>query len=498
MKFRFFVLLLILPVLLQAQHIQYSEPEQDDSRRTNFEIIGKISGNILIFKNNHNNNALSVYNGDMKLQQRVPLNFLPERYTNIEFVQYPEFCYMLYEYEKKGIVHFSAVKIDGAGRLMSDPVDLDTTQVGSLNNNKIYTVAVSENKQNLMILKINSKNPHLFVFTSFLFNQNLELQDRHRINMDLSDRNTQFSNFALDDEGQLVFTRFITSNGEYVSKAALVMKAARADTFAIRDLGAGDRVLDELLLKIDNPNRRYLVSAFYYKQRRGNIEGLYTVIWDKETDSRFKESLTIFNDELRALAKSSESNLKMAFNDFFLKHIIAKRDGGYLVVSESNYTTTRGSAFNRWDYMYGSPYMDYSSPFYNPYSPWNRYGTMGNINRYNSENIMVLSFDKNSNLEWSNVIPKTQFDDEGNTTISHQMLITGGALHFLYNQYERRTVLLTDQSISRDGKLTHYPTLHNLDKGYEFMPRYGKQVTANSTIIPCQYKAYLCFAKIDF
>ena len=34
----------------RAQWITYAEPEHEDSRRTNFEIVGKINGNILIFK----------------------------------------------------------------------------------------------------------------------------------------------------------------------------------------------------------------------------------------------------------------------------------------------------------------------------------------------------------------------------------------------------------------------------------------------------------------
>ena len=502
MKLRLFGLLLLLPMLMQAQQIQYSQPEQDDSRRTNFEIIGRVSGNILVFKNNRSSNAISIYNNDMKLVQRVPLDYLPEKYTNIEFVQYPDFFYMMYEYEKKNIVHFTAVKLDGQGKRLSDPVDLDTTQVRSFSNTKIYTHVVSEDKQNLMILKINSKNPKSYVFTTFLYNNNLELKDRHRINMSVDDRNTAFTSFSLDNSGQLVFAKYVSnSSGEYVSRVSLITKAAVADTFSIKDLGVGDRVLDELRIKIDNPNKRYLISAFYYKQRRGNIEGLYTVIWDRETDSKVKESLTVFNDELRALAKSSESGIKMAFNDFFIKQIVVKKDGGYLVIGESEYTTSRGNGFNRWDYMGGSPYlgpMDYYSPFYNPYSPWNRYGMGSNINRYNSENIMILSFDKNSNLEWSNVLAKSQYDDDGSSLISYKMMNTGGALHFLYNQYERRTVLLADQSISPEGKLTRYPTLRNLDKGYEFMARFGKQISGNQIVIPCLFRNYLCFAKIDF
>jgi hypothetical protein len=48
------------------------------------------------------------------------------------------------------------------------------------------------------------------------------------------------------------------------------------------------------------------------------------------------------------------------------------------------------------------------------------------------------------------------------------------------------------------GKITRNPTLKNLDKGYEFMPRLGKQVSARQMIIPCVYRNFLCFSKIDF
>ena len=75
---------------------------------------------------------------------------------------------------------------------------------------------------------------------------------------------------------------------------------------------------------------------------------------------------------------------------------------------------------------------------------------------------------------------------------------TGGELHFLFNLYERRTLLLNDHSIDRDGKITRHPTLKNLERGVEFMPRLAKQVSATSTIVPCQYRNYLTFAKIDF
>ena len=485
----------------QVSQIVYSEPEREDGRRTNFEIIGKMNGNYLVFKNNGSNNSISVYDSTMKALQRVPLTFMPDRYINIDWVAFPDYCLVFYEYQKKSIVHIAAARLNSQAQLIGQPVELDTTQVGFASNNKIYTTIVSEDKQRIMIFKINSHDPKNFLFTTFLFDYDLKLVDRHRLYLAMEDRNDLFTDFLVDNQGTFVFAKYMRSgSNDYVSRVSVVTKGPVADSFSVKDMGAGDRILDEIKIKVDNNNNRYIISGFYYKERRGNIEGLYTVLWDKATNERVEEKVTVFSDELRALAKSTDATVKTAFNDFFIKHVITKRDGGYLLVSESQYTTSRGSMFNRWDYM--NPSYGYAPGYYNPYygpyyNPWARnYGAYAN--RFHAENIMVLSYDKESNLQWSNVIPKSQFDDESDNLISNELVNTGGELHFLFNLYERRNMLLNDQSISPEGRITRYPTLHNLDRGYDFMPRYGKQVSSWESIIPCLYRNYLCFAKVDF
>ena len=270
------------------------------------------------------------------------------------------------------------------------------------------------------------------------------------------------------------------------------------------DMHTKDRVLDEIKIKVDNTNKRYLFTAFYYKQKRGNVEGLYTVVWDKQADKVEREGVLTFNDDLRKMAKGPDANLRIAFNDYFISDIIIRKDGGYLLIGEAMYTSTRGGTFNRWDYMgWNSPWnspMDYYywSPYYSPWRyPWNRWGS-SQASRYHAENILVLSFDNKENLQWSNVITKSQYDDESDALVSYELMNTGGQLHFLFNLYERRTLLLNDHSIGADGKITRHPTLKNLERGVEFMPRYGKQISTHQTVVPCLYRNYLTFAKIEF
>lgn len=118
--------------------------------------------------------------------------------------------------------------------------------------------------------------------------------------------------------------------------------------------------------------------------------------------------------------------------------------------------------------------------------------------RYHADNIIFNSFSDKGLPEWNNVVGKNQYDDASDDLMSYQMVNTGGALHFLFNLQERRNNLLTDYSISPDGQMTRNPTLKNLDKGYDFMPKYGKQVGSKVLIIPCAYRNYICFAKVEY
>jgi hypothetical protein len=77
-------------------------------------------------------------------------------------------------------------------------------------------------------------------------------------------------------------------------------------------------------------------------------------------------------------------------------------------------------------------------------------------------------------------------------------MLTGGKIYFLFNQLERHNQLLNEQSVTADGTVTRNPPLKSLDRGYDFMPRYAKQVSSYQIIVPCMYRSYICFAKIEY
>jgi hypothetical protein len=493
-------LILISPLAAICQRISYSAPEKEDARTINFEIIGKVSGNYLIYKNIRNDYAISVYDNNMTLKERVELDFMPERILNAEFIVYPDFAYIIYQYQKRNILHCMAAKIDGNAKKIGEPVELDTTQISIFAENKIYNMTNSEDKQKIMIFKIQKKYDK-FNFSTLLFNSQLQLQHKSRLQMPYDERRDVFSDFFVDNEGTFVFAKSVKSgNRELISKLFLLTKPPLSDQVNENELPLDKVFLDEVTLKVDNINRRYLLNSFYYNQKRGNIDGLYTAIWDKQENNLLVHNTAAFNDEMKREAKKNGS-VRFAFNDFFIRNVILKKDGGFILSAEDFSSQSRSNSWNRMDYLYGYPYMSsYDYYLYPRSSYWYYYRprSVNSLSRYYYNNIVVMNVDKDGKLVWNNVIHKEQYDDGDDNFLSYQIMNAGGELHFLFNELERRNQLISDQSIAADGKLTRNPTLKSLDKGYQFMPRFAKQVSAKQIIVPCMYRNYICFAKIDY
>lgn len=499
----FFLCLSALAFVSNAQKIVYSEVDEDDSRRMRFEVIGKVSGNFLVYKNTKNKNYVSIFNNDMVQTAKEELDYIPnDRLINIDFFPYADFTYLVYQYQKKNVVYCDAVKVDGSGKKVSEVMSLDTSHIGFAGNNKIYSAISSEDKSKLLIFKINTKNKERYIITTLLFDNALTQLKRSRFVVNMDEYKDFVDAFNVDNDGDLVFTKATRNNNETVINTSLFYKAAQSDSIITVAAQPEKIFLDELHVKVDNVNKRYFLTSFYYGKKRGDIEGFYFYVWDKATGQPVLQNSVMLTEELRQEAKGNGANVKTAFNDYFIRNVIVKRDGGFVINTESYYTTTRGSQWNRFNYLYGMPISSYDyyslySPYYNSWYWRDRFNNRGNT-RYNADNITILSFDKTGKLEWNNVIHKEQYDDESEDRISYQTVNTGGQIHYVFNIDEKRALLLNDFALSPDGQVVRNPTLKNLDRGYEFMPKYGKQVSSYQLIVPCFYRNNICFAKVEF
>ncbi len=501
----FLALLLTFAVGLRAQEVFYSAPQKEELKTLNFDIIGQYHNETLIFKNTKQRSYVSVYDEQMKLLRDVELDFMPNNVMEANVLAYPTSSYIFYQYGDKGIVSEMVVKLDDRGNPLTKPIELDTTFARNAKS-KIYSILRSEDKSKIMLFKINTRDETSFVFKTMLFDSSLNLLHTTVFDLPMPDRNDFLTDFYLDNKGNFVFGQGKRRGPqENINQFFLVVKPAAADSFARSEISFDKITLDEVKLRMDNYNNRYLFTGFYYDGRRTSIAGIANAIFDKDEMAWTVQNIIPISGEFREDARG-ENNIKNAFNDYFIRDIIIRSDGAFLVTAEALYESNRGNNLNRWDYFGNSM----NSPWMNPYwggfggaglygSPWGWNNFGGNRStRYHADNVVALAFDSGGKVLWTNTIRKSQFDDDADTFVSYQMINTGDGLKFIYNDYAKREVVLSYQSITPEGQVIRNPTMRNLDRGYTFIPRFSKQIAARSVVIPAMYRNYLCFTRVDF
>ena len=91
-------ILLLAPIFVQAQQITFSDPLREDDRDMNFDVIGRVKKNSLVFKNLRSHYAINMYNDSMELKDKVDLEFLPTKTFNVDYVAYPDFFYLIFNF----------------------------------------------------------------------------------------------------------------------------------------------------------------------------------------------------------------------------------------------------------------------------------------------------------------------------------------------------------------------------------------------------------------
>jgi hypothetical protein len=493
------ILFFSIPVSLFAQSVVISDFDRDDTRDMNFEIIGKMNSNILVYKNIRSNHKISIFDRDMNTLETVKLGFVPDRTFNIDFIAYPDHFIMIYQYQKGNILHCMAVKMDAKAQKMSEPIEVDTTRIPVMTNNKIYSAVFSEDRKKIVIFKIQTRYQK-FNMQTLLYDNEMKLLGKNRLLVDYNERKDNYSNFMVANDGNFVFTYAKQSgNRDNSNELSLVVKSPLQDTFSFRNIDLNEKYIDEVKLKLDNRNNRYIINTFYYRKNRGSIEGLLTHVWDKTADQPFASQFTEFSDSLRYEARSG-GLLRFSLDNFFIRQVIVKADGGFVLAAEDYSSSTRdNNSFNRYDFLFNPYTISPGYYYYNPYTGYYRPlgGFANQTTRYYYDNILVSGFSKTGQLLWSKVVHKSQFDDDDVNFMSFSTLTSGNEIHFLYNG-DRKYQIISDQAFAADGTVTRYPTLKSPQKGYEFMPALGKQVGSRQMIIPCSYRNNICFAKVDF
>ena len=478
----------VIPVLLSfllalnagAQSVTYSQYEKFDFRDGEYQVVGMVGGKLFNYKSNGSEHMLEAFNDSMVNEALVILDFFPQKIYEVKFIPYPDKIIVLYQaLESNKVVQYAAM-LDEKGRLKNKPMELGNVKTGFLGATKTYfSYAVSENKKQILVYSTGDKGTKI-EFEGKWLNDNLELIKKGHA-VFTTDNNVEHGEVNIANDSTVYIAAYTPEGVDnYADQYWLLRIKPGQMKFDPVELPLDNKYAAGGYMKIDNLNGRVYFGGFYSDKKNGNYNGLIFARYDNAVGGFQTHKFIRFDAELALAAGARRAD--HGFDNYMVKQLILKNDGGFIMVSEIHFVNTR-SNYN--------PAIGYYS-FYSPYST-------STVREYHFNDIMALCYDKDGNKEWGAFVPKEQYSQEdGGMFSSYCLLNTGGTLAFLYNDFNKSHSKIQLATIYADGKTNLHSFAPEGNDYPDWLPRSGKQVAARSLIVPCLRKKQICFAKVSF
>lgn len=515
-----FTLFITLSLGLQASFAQsyvLSGIEKTDKEGMQYEILGKVANNYWIYKKNAGVSTIALYNGQMQLVKQNDLAFVPASIRDIQFVKSADKVVLLYQFQANTTVYAAAATLNSEGQLVGQPKIIDTANnIRPGSHPKVFNLLESDDHSQIKLFSVNTTKANSLKVKVVALNSDFDIVNDVTINVNAQNKTSVLSDFALDNKGNLFCLRNMTL-ANAAPAVSLLYLAADGSEVVESPIVNTTLLLDDIRLKVDNANGRVILNSFYAIEKKGNVEGIYSYIWDINAKKEIASNASRFTDALRG-AVSSKRNLKDAFDNFYFDKINVQADGSIVMVAEAAETYSNRSAFSRWDYFYGglfyNPFMFsyWNRPFgFYPwarfgwgmspfmYNPWmNPYAGFGYSSvTYNANKIALISVDTKGSIQWVKTIDKRQSDMNVDQFIGYGVLENSNATTFVYQKKEKGVSQFFVNTLGKDGLLSKGANVVLAEKKYEWMPRSLKQTGENEAIVPYQYKDRIGFAKIQ-
>lgn len=476
------LLLLVLYIATPtfAQDVIYSQYDKYDFRTGDYAVVGMTGGLLYNYRSTADGQMLDAYDDSMNKIATVLLDFFPRKIYQTRFITYPEKIIILYQsLEGNKVVQYAAL-LDDRGRLKGKPLELGEAKTGILGATKTYfSSAISENKKAILIYRANDKSSEI-EFEGKWLDDNLTITKRSRATFK-TDNAVEHGEVNIANDGNIYMAAYTpTGARDYADQYWIMTMTPGANKFEARELPLESKFAASGYMKIDNINNRIYFGGFFSNKKNGTNNGIIYASYDIPSGTFTNRKFIPFDAGM--INAEPGKHKSPSFDNYEVKQLIVKNDGGFVLISEVHFVTTRSN------YMPGMGYYSY----YNPYNT-------SLIHEYHFNDIMALSYNKDGQRDWVTYVPKEQYSQEdGGAFSSYALLNSGGTLAFLYNDFNSARSRIQLATIEADGKLDIHSFTADGNDAPDWLPRSGKQVASRILIVPCFHKKQICFAKVVF
>ncbi len=467
-----------------AQDVFYSGEQKFTYQNGDFSVMGWCGYLLYTYWASMDGNYLYAYNDSMRLLATIALDFFPQKIHETRFIVSGDRIIVLYQAEQENQIMQYAAMLDDKARLIQRPKVLDAVKSGWLaTDRKYYSSVANSDRSRIMIYSVGNKKDRNTQFKTILIDSSLNVLRKGNSTLN-GDDITTLDQSLLAGDGTFYLAGYSGAGSkQYSGDARLFRLPPDTMRFETITIPLEENFISGMHIKLDELNNAVYISGFYSSKKNGNVEGLIYGLYNPASAGLTTLKAIPFDEDLRAGA--DDKNKKRAFNDFTVRDIIVKNDGGFILIAENYFITTRTTS-------YGSGFGYYSWYYNGPYG-----GSY--VREFHYGDIVVLNYSESGELLWRNFIRKNQYSQEdGGLFSSYTMLNSGASLVFLYNDFSSSRSSLSLAAIDGSGVLQ----MKKMDQGRavngDWLPRSGKQIDIQELLVPVLKKNSLWFARVAF
>ncbi len=477
-KLIFTLFILSCSIILLAQQIDIS-PEQTVRDKVEYEIIGKVKSNVIMYRADGTDYEIQGYDELMRKDWDEVLEFERKTIKTYGFTRTKEDFTQIYSYRRKGKMYVSARQYDGKGKVMRvDTLKIVERRAFMPNFNYVK----SQNKRLVMLYHVD-KNKDLEA-VAFDTRYRKVLWEKVFSPADLDFRQ-DFVDVLLDNQGNphFIFGKDNKRSKKETNRFEVFSYIASTESEMTTIFPFKDYLWFDTRFSYDNRNKKLVGGGLYADKYRSIAEGYFYINIDLFDDNvrtlDFHPFTPKYIKEVLGKEKIKKSEAK-GFADIEVREIVLRSDGGILLVVERIKENTRES-FN-YASSYGRNYRE----------------TNFKVD-YFFNDVLLFSLNPNGSLDWYQILHKRQFSqDDGGIYSSYFLLKTKQSLRFLYNDEIKSENVVNEYIVTGKVEAKRKNVLNTTGEKIMLLLQEAQQISSNEVVIPSQRRRTLKLVKVTF
>jgi hypothetical protein len=465
--------LFLLPVLLDAQTVEWSNQAKVKSKTGYSQVLGENSSGVFLVRCRTSDFRKDIiverYKSNLALELSyelpIPSNTILEKLVllenNILF-------FMSGKNYTTGKIDLTCLRLDFNFKPVGNPVLISSVEPHLFKDNSNFYIKSSADKTKFAIMYIctaTEKNSSVIVFQGIT--DQLGTIYKKEVPVDYEVNDVFFSSMDCNNDGDVFcivdFPRNIKRNRSTdprnFNMFAYYSSTGKFDRY---ELYKDSVFINELGLAVNNYNKTVIISGFYSYKQDSRATGEFYYLVDATTGAvrtvRYEDFPKSF---VAKVAGNMQNESGPTLSDMYIRKIIPRSDGGCLTISEKYYETKQAYTF----YVNGFPQVNYRVV-------------------YNFDEIVLVSKNADGTTQFYDFVKKNQSSVSDAGYYSSFVTITGNdKMGLVYNSDASNEGDVMITTISNKGVSDTKVLVKALSYFVLLMPSESKQVAANSSLI---------------